>query len=276
MLNKDFVIATLTEDVNFDMTLTANYTHDSLSQRIGDDLAVAAKKAVGVLAGLVKGALEGTLFAVVRLGISAVQFLTKLIDPGATGVLSGLARSQAMLDLPTLSLICAGEWAKGQQPTGPDIGAFDNNTVEPLLQNKGDAKSVLSLGKSGVKLNEAITNYRQAHMDPTLAADYLQKIPTTSSITKTTTTNFITKTEAVVDVTWAGIGAAAALGDAIYSFVSDGPGIVWEDTAKQAWETGGDEYEACIMRHLSAVWPESIPNPDTGTAMPANASGPAE
>ena len=51
-------------------------------------------------------------------------------------------------------------------------------------------------------------------------------------------------------------------GGAIYSFVADGPGIVWEDTAERAWETGGELFEDCVVRHLHEAFPESIPSPD--------------
>jgi hypothetical protein len=247
---------------DFDMTASASYTHHSLEQRMGDDLAVFGKKTVGFLSNLMKGALEGAAFGLSRLAISAISWLTKTIDPGATDIVSGFNRALAMLDLPTVTLTCASEWAKGQRPSGTDIGAFDNNGLGGLVQDKSGLANTASLGKSGVKLNEAVSTYRMAHMDPTLANNYLQKIPTTNVITGKTANTFITKTGAVVNVAKASLGVALAIGDAIYSFVADGPGMVWEDTAAQAWETGGDEYEDCIMRHLHAVWPESIPAPD--------------
>jgi hypothetical protein len=101
-----------------------------------------------------------------------------------------------------------------------------------------------------VDLSEAISNYRLATFESQLeAARYQGMIPKSNPI-------------AAAKVVWKGLGVAAAVGTAIYSFVSDGPGIVWEDTAAQAWETGGDAYEDCVMRHLHEVWPESIPAPE--------------
>ncbi|MEZ5205412.1 MAG: hypothetical protein R2690_00185 [Acidimicrobiales bacterium] len=238
---------------DFDMTATANYTEHSTSQKILDDLGVLAKKTVGVLSLMMIGAFESIGLGLLRLGFGAVRFLTNAIDPGAKDTLAVFDRFQEMMDLTELTLLCTVEWSKGQETKDVDIGAFDNNGVVPDVDSEDVVTSTAGLASGGIKLHEAITNYRLAK-DPKLASQYAIKIPKTqTTLSGTTVTG--------AKVAWAGLGMVASLGTAIYSFVADGPGIVWEDTADQAWTTGADEFEDCVLRHLHEAFPESIPPP---------------
>ncbi len=240
---------------DFDMTVTANYREHSTGQKILDGLAVLGKKTVGVLSLLTIGAFESIALGAFRMGFGAIRFLTNAISPGATDTIAVFDRVLEMMDLTELTLLCTVEWSKGHETEDVDIGAFDNNGIVPPVDSQDVVTSTASIAANGVKLNEAITNYRLAK-DPTLARNYTQKIPL-----KTNPISAGTMTKA--KVAWAGLGMVAAVGTAIYSFVADGPGVVWEDTADQAWTTGGDEFEDCVMRHLHEAFPEDIPAPDT-------------
>lgn len=263
---------------DFDMTVTANYTHHPLSQRIADDLAVAGKKTVGVLSIMMIGAYESLASGLLRVGLLAVQFLTEAISSGpvATDTVMVLKRMQAMLDLPEITLICAAEWAKGEKAGVVDIGAFDNNRVDAgdlagevasaakteikqLFPDEIDAlkkraatevKKVATAAK--VKVGAAISNFRRTSMGA-VGAQYDQKVPTSVATASRSSGTFSKVAQ--------GLGVAATIGSAIYEFVASGPGVVWEDTAEQAWETGRKTFEDCVVREIQEAFPEEIPVP---------------
>jgi hypothetical protein len=261
---------------DFDMTVRANYTHHSLSQRIGDDLAVVGKKTVGVLSLMAIGAYESLATGLLRVGLLTVQFLTEAIDPSATDTIMVFERMQAMLDLPEITLICTVEWAKGEEAGNVDIGAYDNNGIDgdelagdiagaakteikQLFPDEIDAlkkRATTEVKKAAtaakVKVGATISNFRRTHMGA-VAAQYEQKVPTSVAAASRGSGTFSKVAK--------GLGIAATIGSAIYEFVADGPGVVWEDTAEQAWETGRKTFEDCVVRHLHAAFPEDIPAP---------------
>lgn len=240
---------------DFDQTIWADYAKHSVGKQIGDDLAVAGKKIVGVLSLITIGAFEGIALGTFRLAFSALSFLTKAISPGATDTVKVFDRVQQYFDLMELTLLCTAEWSKGTPPKNPATpDKLAGNGIVPPVQTEDVVTSTANLAGSGVDLSEALTNYRFAK-DPRFVADYSVKIPKT----KFTVLSGTTATQ--LKVAWKALGAAASVGTAIYSFVSDGPGIVWEDTAAQAWNTGPGPFEDCVQRELHEAFPEDVPPP---------------
>ena len=180
---------------------------------VGDNLAVLAKKATGVLAVAVGDYIFSTILGkaelVINFGLPGITYLAKGFDflLGELGVDTdiGGALEENMLNYvqQTMTYLesgftCAGAWAAGT----------------------GNTDSVLAtLGKAtakGVEAKEQQSKYEAGKISK----------------------NSLRKSQAK--------GAANVVATGLYNMLSSGPGVVWEDSAHDAWTGGGDIFVDCF------------------------------
>jgi hypothetical protein len=239
--------------MNADASVTADYEKLSFADKlVGDistatnDVAIAAKKAVGVVAAVVGGVaiglnpLTGPVGVLDEIGLGVVDLLqyAGVSGSGLDAVNSGLEDVSQTLSFAISDLTCATEWSANANTGG--TGAAQNTL--------GQVGAVASASYQAV---DATETYDQDVND--YNADYAENGDAAVTEELSTTDHVI----GLVGKYGSRLGVAAAVGTGIYQEVEGGPNVGWDSSASSAWTGGGDVYSACI----SASEPSYITNP---------------
>lgn len=259
--------AMVTVDID-NVRVTAHYTEHTWYEELGDDLAVFGKKTIGVIATAVQGSFEALGMGLTRLTLLAVSEIAEA-SGASDGVMDTLDTAMQSLDLVTMGLSCAAEWAQGNSPPNPATVDVLSTAVQSQVSDATGSElagqavkaTITNLGGKSVPggfkgLSEAMWDYRLARQGIRGNEAFALKVPIVNKQV------LGGKTFTKLKVFKAGLGSAAAVGFAIYDFVAGGPGVKWEDTAEEAWETGAGPYLSCVQREMSEALKGVVPPPN--------------
>jgi hypothetical protein len=236
-----------------DSTVTADFEKKSVAQQISDgldtatqDVAIAAKKVVGVVAAVVGGVALGLnpvtgvvgLVDLIGLGVTSLLADAGVSGSALDGLNEGLTDVAQTLSFAIADLSCATVWsanANGDDASGNALG------------------QVGKVASEAVQAQDATETYDEDVQDA--ATDY--EINGADAEELSTTDQVV----GLAGKYGSRLGVVGAVAAGIYTEVeSGGPDTGWDASASAAWTGGADVYDSCINSSL----PSYIPTPDSG------------
>jgi hypothetical protein len=231
-----------------DSTVTADFEAKSIAQDISDgvdtvtqSIAIAAKKAVGVVAAVVGGValglnpVTGVVGVVDLVGLGVVSLLKDagVSGAGLDGLNNGLTDVAQTLSFAISDLTCATVWS---------ANANGDNGADNALGQVGNVAS------STIQAQDATETYDQDVHDA--AVDY--EINGADAEELSTTDQVV----GLAGKYGSRLGVVGAVAAGIYTEVSTGgPNTGWDSSASAAWTGGADVYDSCINSSLPSYMP---------------------
>jgi hypothetical protein len=256
-----------------DRAVYANFTAKSVGESfvgamtsVGDFVAVAAKKTVGVVAAVAGAVVTGAnplaaaagAVALVLKGLVAGLEALGLHGAVLDGMSSASADIGAFLTYMTSTLSCATNWASSNGST--DAGAAAK-TVQGQVGGKLGTQ-LSDAAKAAEAARDAARTAQTTAMRQAFQFTKTNSVPA-STIPVATATTSLRAGLATAQKLAAKLGPAVAAGSAIYAMAGEGG---WDGSAKDAWTSGGDQYTRCMALAVPDYLglppvPDSYPSP---------------
>ncbi len=246
----------------------ADYTAKSVGEKItavadsvGNDVAIGAKKLVGVVSAVVGGLVMGDnpitaiggLVVLLGEGVQAIANALGVSSAGLTAFEGGILDISEMLTYLNSTSQCATVWA-----------AAGNSDSATSASSTAEGQAGSAIAKDALTTQQAADKAAaQAAQDAAIESAY--DAETTSLVGQPFATTTVSRTQAALDALKANstvqsvsaaaddakklagrLGPVAAVGGSIYSEVSNGSGSGWDSSASAAWTGGGDAYMRCM------------------------------
>jgi hypothetical protein len=216
--------------MNADVAIYADYTSKSIGETItsiasvvGDTLANATKKLVGVAATVATGLLMGSNPITAAVGMTVllgkvVQGIADALGVSSDGLVafeSGISAISSMVTFLTAAASCVTVWSTTSNSPPTTSGASSASSA-----SQGDLGATLLAQQNAATLAAQKDAQKQAILS---------------------SSNLVGDAKAVVGR----LGTGGAIAAGIYGSFVDSSGGGWGDTASEAWTGGGDVYASC-------------------------------
>jgi hypothetical protein len=238
---------------------------------LGQDIAITAKKVVGVVAAVAGGVAIGLNPVTGPVGLAvliATLAIMALKAAGVTGtafdaISAGVNDAAETLAFGVADLSCAAVWsANGNSDDGGGAGPVDANNVHNA------AGQTSNVAAEGIQANKALDDAAAAEAKAAAAAaEAGTAAEDVSTLAKVGAG--LSKVKAGLSKYGSSLGTIAIVGVSIYQEVEGGPGVGWDSSASAAWTGGGDVYDSCI----SSSEPSYLPGATQANGSSASVSG---
>lgn len=260
---EDGIYAWLT--ITKDSAVYSNYETRSAGEAIsdafsdaGDAIAIAAKKAVGVVATLAATIAIGgnplvaamSLVVLIGEGISTITDAFGWETSGLTAFKSGISGLSQMVTFMQSYALCGSVWAaNGSVKTVDDLEKTSSKKIGDYAKKVKEAKEALDESRAAQKAAQLAAI--DAAGDSMAALKWASKAEETTSGASKAASALANKAKGAYEQASSAANKAGRLGDVAmigYSLYSDyqSGNAGWDADAKSAWTTGGDVYMQCV------------------------------